>query len=67
MEIFEYDKRDNIIKEIRKEIKENVPEFYVVNEFVKNDLQNDEKLIDFALAFLLSNLEDLEEYFYGVE
>lgn len=67
MEIFEYDKRENLIKEIRKEIKEHVPEFWEINEFVKNDLQDDDKLIDFALTFLLSNLDQVEEYFYEVK
>lgn len=59
MEIFEYDYTENLLKEITETIGEEK-----LNEFGIND---DEDLIRFALNYLLSNIEDVEDYFYEVE
>ena len=68
MEIFEYDRKENILKEIREEIKNTE---MVNSEWDKLAIElmgdDDEKLILFALNFLLSNLDQLEDYFYSVK
>jgi len=59
MQIFDYDDTENLLREITETIGEEK-----LNEFGIND---DEDLIRFALNYLLSNLDDIEEYFYEVE
>lgn len=68
MEIFDYDKRENLIKEIRKEIQDTEMINYAWDKLaIELMSDDDEKLIDFALTFLLSNIDQLEEYFYEVK
>lgn len=59
MEIFEYDETENLLKEITETIgEEKLKEF---------GIEDDYDLTRFALNFLLSNIEEMEDYFYEVE
>ncbi|PNX51816.1 MAG: hypothetical protein BV456_01690 [Thermoplasmata archaeon M8B2D] len=59
MQIFEYDEQENLLREITEIIGEEK-----LNEY---GIKDDEDLVRFALNYLLSNIDDVEDFFYEVE